>query len=248
MNKDDECRTIRHLQNLWEDFPQGEIKPLEENEEPPDFLIIGPDHQVTEAEITRFYRAKEGKNFIPAEQESLRWQVCNSLFTQLSTTGHSNLYIQILFNDHHPIKKYRIKNIAIDIFNFISQVNYYSKEKYQFRQLSWPDLIPDEVATIHLSVVESLKNKIVCFPLGTTFKPKLTPDTIQIIIDNKNYKYSIYHKSGNKAILVIEIHGFMFSSIGDLSDEVLVHEFQSPFDHVFIINDGDQLFEIKSKK
>jgi hypothetical protein len=243
MNKEDEYRTIRHLQNLWEDFPQGEIKSLEKIEEPPDFLIIGPDHQVTEVEITRYYRQKEGENFLPAEQESLRWQVCNALSSQLSTTKHSNLFIQILFNDHRPIKKSKIKNIVIDLFNFISQVNYYSKDQFQFEQLSWPDLIPEEVATIHLSVIESFKTAK-CKPLGATFVPLLMSDTIQGIINSKNHKYVKYHKQENKALLIIEIHGFMLSSIGNLSDEVLVHEFQSSFDHIFIIIDGDQLFKL----
>ena len=246
MNKNDEWRVIKQLEKLWDNFPQGEIKALTKPEEPPDFFIIGIDHKITEVEITRFHRKKSGENFIPAEQESLQWRVCNLLAKQISSTIYQNTWAQILFDDNFPIKKKEVRNIASELFNFITQL--YENNKYhgQYKHLEWPNFIPKEVAVIHLYNPDLLK-KPACTPFGATFIPKLTPVEIQERIDDKNRKYIKFHQKQNKAILIIEIHGFKLASIGELSYEALIYEFQSPFDHIFVIIDGDQLIELNKK-
>ena len=106
--------------------------------------------------------------------------------------------------------------------------------------------LPEHLSSIRIYRISRLSRSSCHTPGGTSI-PRLGPEHLQELIDEKNSKVTSYLTRCDQVNLIIEIHGFQLSSVAELDDSVLTHTFEHRFSNVLVLIDGNKLVELKNR-
>jgi len=208
----------------------GAIEATEE----PDFLITG-DHGCTGIEITELHRVHSGKGRPPQADQAMRKRVIGRAKELYEQAGHPPVHVSVFFNEHFPVQKNRVEEMAQAIVNLAVKnrpaLGGSTQEQYDWENR---DYFPEDLHQISVHSFPTINRAFFAAP-GATWVSHLTPEDVQRVLDAKEAKYAAYTARCDAAWLVINCDGPLMSTWFEFEAAAISGTFRSSFDRAFIV-------------
>lgn len=237
---------LERFRELFNGFPQGEIEDTEE----PDFIIYSESGNVGNVgiEVTDLYwESPEGA--IPRQaEESIRYRIAGRARGLHEERGLPPVHVSIHFNGNHTFTRSIAEPLASRISKLVEQNVPEIGSKYE-ESYDWVnrDYFPEEVISIVIYRIPEMKHAFFSSP-DAAFIPNLLPKDIMRVLDNKNKKYASYRKRCDESWLVVTMNGAQLSSTFDIPEKTITERYMTPFERVFLLNSGKEIYELSVQK
>jgi len=232
MKKSRELIHLEHFKSVCPFFPDGDIEPLENDQEPPDFIVHSPPKHLG-IEHTEIFQPGPSHGGSQQAQDSLAQKVVDKV-NQLYLQNHSqSLLVQVTFKPRTKISKQDISRIADMINNLVEETLIEPGSPITLKRTREnSERFPKEVAMMTIfGQSNGNENRWCCSSAG--FISEITVEQLQKIIDNKESKLDNYKFKCSEIWLLIVSDNIRIPSSVDLSLSSTTHHYNTRFNRMF---------------
>lgn len=237
--KEIERLQLQRFRELFNGFPEGEIEETEE----PDFIVYSEVGNIGIEVTDLYWEVPEGEKPRQAE-ESIKYRIAGRARDLHEELELPPVHVSIHFSNNHTFQKNIVEQLATRISKLVEQNLPEMNSKYE-EGYEWVnrDYFPEEINRIAVYRFPEIKRAFFSAP-DAGFIPDLSPRDIVRVLDNKNKKYAFYRKRCNELWLVVNINGSQLSSTFDIPEEAITERYRTPFERVFLLNSGKEIYEL----
>jgi hypothetical protein len=221
MNKARERRAVEDLQQLYADFPPGEI----EDSEVPDFLVRSNGACVG-IEVCEYFRPERPLGSHPKEQEALAHQIANRATEICVERGATPFWAPVSVEQGVRLFKRDVEPLASAIASAIM-----TRDADFIRNDGQLPLCVRDIVVYPLGRKHAPSVTII----GTTWPPPLDIEELARIVAGKEAKLHAYRKKCATVWLLIVVDGFQLSSMTETP--TALPAMTSAFDRVLVLHD-----------
>ena len=241
MNKTRELIHLEHFKDICLFFPAGEIEPLKNDQEPPDFIVHTPPIHLG-IEHTEIFQPGPSHGESLQAQDSLAQRVVDKA-NQLYLQNRSQpLLVQILFKPRTKMGKQDVHRIAEMTVHLVEETPIEPSRPITLKRTREnSERFPKEIAMIHIFGQSNGKeNRWRCSSAGSI--PQITPGQLQEKIDKKEQKLDNYKFKCSERWLLIVADDLRVPSTVDLNESALAYRYKTRFDRVFFFWNSSRRF------
>lgn len=227
MNKSLEMKYLKEVEKIYPDFPEGKLLCSER----PDFLLESKD-EIIGIEITRLIRQQNNSEIEDRGIEAKQRKVVNIAKKKFEAKYLIPLSVSVNWRYHNNLSGKLIDLLADELVKIVE--NYIPEDIFEQLVIKNNDFYSSDLINYCYYIsIERWQNSS-CWVSENPASPPLSPSEIEERILKKNQKLERYNKSCEEMWLIIIVEGIDSSSIGDIGENVINHNFNSPFDKLLL--------------